>query len=382
MSLRKIDKSPFWQFEIEINIDGHRHRFGGSTKCTQRRDAEKVEADIKATRTAELKAARTAEATLPIGEVIKRYWEEVGRHHAGAGNAQRDLIRLGEYFGVERSLHTITDRDVTNLVGWRREQRVRRDPKARLKDCPLISAATVNRSTTEVLKKLFTRAKQNWGMRFAHEPVWKNHWLKEPKERVRELHPDEADKIAEVMRDDYAPFFAFVHATGMRWAVEAMTLRWSQVNWGTRQIVRKGKGGEDVVVPITTQVREILWPLQGHHPEFVFTYVAQRTRPTEELVEGKRYPLTKNGVKTRWRRMRKQTGIVGFRLHDFRHDFGTKLLRETGNLKLVSRALNHASVATTAKYAHVADEDVAAALEFRDKNPGKNPGTDRVKFKK
>ena len=53
-----------------------------------------------------------------------------------------------------------------------------------------------------------------------------------------------------------------------------MTLRWSEVNFGTRQIVRLGKGGRRVVFPITDTIREILFPLQGQHPEFVFTYVA------------------------------------------------------------------------------------------------------------
>ena len=54
--------------------------------------------------------------------------------------------------------------------------------------------------------------------------------------------------------------------------------------------------------------------------------------------------------------------MIDFRFHDFRHDFATKLLRETGNLKLVQKALNHADITTTARYAHVLDEDVAAAL--------------------
>ena len=54
--------------------------------------------------------------------------------------------------------------------------------------------------------------------------------------------------------------------------------------------------------------------------------------------------------------------VEGFRFHDFRHDLGSKLLRATGNLKLVQRALNHADISTTTRYAHVLDEDVAAAL--------------------
>ena len=61
--------------------------------------------------------------------------------------------------------------------------------------------------------------------------------------------------------------------------------------------------------------------------------------------------------------MREGAGVTGFRFHDFRHNFGTKLLRETGNLKLVQRALNHADIATTTRYAHVLDAEVAEAME-------------------
>jgi site-specific recombinase XerD len=46
-------------------------------------------------------------------------------------------------------------------------------------------------------------------------------------------------------------------------------------------------------------------------------------------------------------------------------------LRETGNLKLVQRALNHRNITTTTKYAHVLDNEVADALE-RVQSP-KNP---------
>ncbi len=61
--------------------------------------------------------------------------------------------------------------------------------------------------------------------------------------------------------------------------------------------------------------------------------------------------------------MRKRAGVKGFRFHDVRHDMATKLLRQTGNLKLVSRALNHADIKTTSRYAHVLDGEVADALQ-------------------
>jgi site-specific recombinase XerD len=38
-------------------------------------------------------------------------------------------------------------------------------------------------------------------------------------------------------------------------------------------------------------------------------------------------------------------------------------LRESGNLKLVQKALNHKDIKSTLRYAHVLDEDVANAVE-------------------
>ena len=61
--------------------------------------------------------------------------------------------------------------------------------------------------------------------------------------------------------------FAFVAASGMRWDVEARDLRWSEVYWSEGQIKRKGKNDFDVVVPITSAIREILEPLRAQHPD-------------------------------------------------------------------------------------------------------------------
>ena len=221
--------------------------------------------------------------------------------------------------------------------------------------------ATVNRSTTKVLQRLFTFAKAEGAM-FEHQPKWGDLLLSEPVERVRELQDDESEALDANMRDDYAPFFAFVRASGMR-LKECVELRWSEVNFGTKQIVKTGKGGRRVVFPITVTIREIIFPLQGKHPEFVFTYAAVYGNRRLGIVRGQRYPITYNGAKTAWRRIRADAGLTDFRFHDLRHDFGSKLLRETGNLKLVQKALNHADIKSTLRYAHVLDEDVAEAVE-------------------
>jgi integrase len=347
MSVYKPAGTPFYHFDFQWRGA----RFHGSTKRTDRREAQAVE---KAERERVKHVAPVTSAGMTIDAAAGRYWHEVGQHHAGAQNTERDLARLIEYFGTARPIDTITGDDVAKLVAWRRGHKITNTGR-------LVAAGTVNR-TSKLLRRLFSYAKEVWGVRFGREPIWRKHMLKEPDERVRELHEDEAERLDAAMRDDYEPLFNFVRATGQRKS-ECYLLRWADVDWHTRQIKRRGKGGRDITVPITDEISEILWPLRSHHPDRVFTYVAKRTERARGLVKGQRYVITRNGLNTCWRSIRAAADVTDFRFHDFRHDLATKLLRDTGNLKLVQKALNHASIKTTARYAHVLDEDVAVALD-------------------
>jgi integrase len=352
----KDGRSPYWHFDFQLRG----HRFHGSTKCTTRREAEKVEAAEREKARALVAQLAAAKTSLRLDDVAERYWQEVGQHHVGAANTEHGLALLIEHFGKDKLITEIGDDDVAKLVAWRRGHRGRKSaPRGaqNIQAMSVISPHTVNR-TTEQLRGLFTRAKL-WAVRFEHEPRWTKHILPVPVERVRELSDDEAARLDAAMRDDYAPFLAFARASGLR--QRECLLRWSEVDWSARQIVKLGKGGRRITVPITSAIREILWPLRGPHPEMVFTYVCERRGHAR--VRGQRYPITYTGVQTYWRRLRKQSGVVGFRFHDYRHDLATKVLRETGNLKLVQRVLNHRDIKSTLRYAHVLDSEVAEALE-------------------
>jgi integrase len=352
MSVYRAQKSPYWQYDFQTGG----HRFHGSTECTARKDAEKFEAVERDKAKTLVKAMRRSRASILIDDVADRLWNDSAQYDAEPDATAMNLARLIEHFGKTKPLTDIDHAEAKKMVAWRRGHRIKGRKKA-----PLISNATVNRSATKVLQRLFTFAKSE-GVIFEREPKWKELLLPEPVERVRELQDDEAAALDEAVRDDYGPFFDFVRASGLR-QKECVTLRWSEVNFGTRQIVRIGKGGRRVVFPITDTIRDILFPLQGQHPEFVFTYVAVYGNKRLGRVRGQRYQLTLNGAKTAWQRMRAKSGVKDFRFHDYRHDFGTKLLRDSGNLKLVQKAMNHKDIKSTLRYAHVLDEDVASAVE-------------------
>ena len=360
MSVYRHKNSPFYQFDFQ-----HKgHRFHGSTECTARKEAEKVEAIEREKAKSQVKAMKLSKTSLLIDDVAARLWDHEAQYDAAPDATETNIARLVNYFGKSKALTDIDHSEAKRMVAWRRGHRVTRRGKRTKEEqaeLPLISNATVNRSSIAVLRRLFFFAKSE-GARFDHEPKWKDLFLAEPVERVRELQDDEADALDGAMRDDYGPFFDFALNSGLR-LKECITLRWSEVNFGTKQIVRIGKGGQRVVFPITNSIREILFPLQGQHQEFCFTYVAVYGHKGLGRVRGERYPLTLTGAKAAWQSLRARAGLKDFRFHDIRHSFGTRLLRETGNLKLVQRALNHRDIKSTLRYAHVLDDDVAAAVE-------------------
>jgi integrase len=345
MSVYKDPRSPYWQFDFQWRG----HRFHGSTKKTTKREAEGVEREEREKAKQVVALQQAARTSLRLDDVFGRYWAEVGQFHAGARNTERQLDYLLNALGKDTLITDITMDDLARMVSRRRGDRGR--------DGGLVAAVTVN-DTLKRLKAVFSYCKDR-NVRFDHEPKWRKIFLPEPEERKRELVGDEAERLAAAAPEDVAPFFAFAAATGLRFS--ECFLRWSEVDWSAGQIRKPGKGDRFVVTPITPEVRAILWPLRGHHPEYVFTHVAQRSRGNRQ--KGERYPLNASAANKAWFKLRTEAGVTGFRFHDFRHDVGTKVLRLTGNLKLTQQVLNHRNIRTTLRYAHVLDGEVKDALE-------------------
>ena len=356
MSVYKDPKSPYYRYDFQLQG----HRLSGSTKARNKKEAEAVEKEIKAKAKADFKLAKIeGVGPLLLRHASGRYMAEVGDHHANARTTFTDLERLITFFGPDKRLDEITNDDVSKLVAWRRSHTIKgRKVDENGDPMKLISGATVNRSTTILLRAVFSRAKGHWDRIFPREPKWGKHLLKEPKERVRYLDQPEADAWDASVRAAYALWFEFARLTGLR--RNETLIRWKNVNVFAKRITTIGKGGKEVTTPITPAVQTILDQCKGQHDEWVFTYVCKR--PLEGQKRGTRYPITPEGAKTQWRRLRARAKVENFRFHDIRHDVATKLLRKTGNLKLVQRALNHSDIKTTVKYAHVLDDEVAAAL--------------------
>lgn len=87
-----------------------------------------------------------------------------------------------------------------------------------------------------------------------------------------------------------------------------------------------------------------------------------------------------------WMRVRKAAAVEDVRLHDLRRTVGSWLAQAGNSLPLIGKVLNHSTVATTAIYARLAQDQARAALEqMADRMlgvAGLAPGADVVSIRK
>ncbi len=255
MSVYKSPKSPYYVYDFQR---GGR-RYSGSTRETSRRAAEAAEKQLIELIEKSLKAS--AGRRVPtLREAAHRYYEEVAQHGFAPDTAVQILSHLAELVGPDLPITLITDDVVAKAVATRRAEFRYGDPSK-----GHVLPSTVNRTLTQPLQRVLTRAKKVWRIPLPQEPIWGDHLLKEPRERVRELRYDEEEKLEAAEREDYRAPRLFAQITGLR-RREVAGLTWDQVDFAAEVIRVVGKGDKPHVLPITPELRAILEPLQGNHP--------------------------------------------------------------------------------------------------------------------
>jgi integrase len=325
--------------------------YSESTGTADRREAERIEADAKRAAQAQVRAAATAKGpSLTLGQALTRFWDEVGTDYTGTYRktvwGALEWLRHESLIGEDTRLCDITGPMITQAIARRRGEGV--------------SNATINRTVTEPLRRIFRRARNVWDL-----PVksieWKEHLRPEPKERIRALTSEEEVTLFASIpgpdKGDFRALIGFLLKSGFR-KREAINLRQRDIDWKRGRISVLGKGNKPSSIPLSAELRAILEPLRAPK-EFVFHFVADRTSKGRTV--GERYPITYEGIKTMWRRYARSV-LTDFRMHDLRHTAATRLGRHT-NIKTVQRFMRHEDVATTAKYLHAFDDDVLAAME-------------------
>jgi len=374
MSVFRVRGSPYFQFDFQIKG----HRFYGTTSLANERKAREFEDGRKAEARRLVKESLEAgRRPMTVGAACDRWWDQVGQHGSDP-DLERALDWLKTQIGPEVALHDINDDMVSAAVEARRKgvMRAGRDAKGTQLYRP-IGNRTVNKTVPSLLRRVMNKARKAWSVTILKEPDWKEHFLPERKQPVREITPAEDAILDAVESREFAGLREFAEIMGLR--RKEMLLTWPQVDFDQRIIRIVGKGGVPAILPLTMRAYEILWRLRGHDKLWVFTFVAQRTRrcpkTDRKFIKGQRYPMTYYGIGTNRRRKWAKAGVDA-RLHDTRHTTGQRTLRATGNLKLVQTLLRHTEIRTTAMfYTDTTFADLRAGMESVESQKKSQSGT-------
>jgi len=133
---------------------------------------------------------------------------------------------------------------------------------------------------------------------------------------------------------------------------EILRARWEQIDFEHRTLVLpRGKTGRRTI-RLSTEALDVLGGLreQVAGAPWVFPSQLKRDAPLEDL----RKP---------WAAVKKRAGLGSLRLHDLRHSAAERLIRSGASLRVVGEVLGHRKSDTTRRYAHVAADVAAEAVE-------------------
>ncbi len=217
------------------------------------------------------------------------------------------------------------------------------------------SKATIKHQLV-LLSRLFSVA-DTWGLYNGPNPCRK---IKKPtlnNMKNEFLSDDELSRLLEVLATwpdrMSAAFIKFAMFTGMRRG-ELFKLQWADIDM-VRQTatLRDPKGNRDVVLPLSGKSIKILQEVpREYNTTFIF-YGKNGNQRTN--------------FKGPWLRIRQAAGLPdNFRLHGLRHHWASQLVSNGVPIFTVQKLLGHKDAKTTARYAHLADQALKAAVELSD----------------
>jgi len=202
-------------------------------------------------------------------------------------------------------------------------------------------------------------------LRFFYRKLLKKDWAIEhipfPKQEKKlpvVLSPEEVEQfLAAVEHPRHRVVLMVMYAAGLRLA-EALHLKVTDID-SSRMVLRvvQGKGKKDRYVPISPSLLAIL-------RDYWKAY-----QPKDWLFPGQppSNPISQSGIQTSCVLARRKAGMTKpVHSHTLRHSFATHLLEGGTDLRTIQLFLGHRGLNTTARYLHIARQDLNLADHGRD----------------
>ena len=215
----------------------------------------------------------------------------------------------------------------------------------RLRDMPSVANAAVH-----LLSRMYTLA-EAWEL----VPPGRNPCLSVRRYRTRArerfLTPEEYRRLGRALKQAetegaiWPPAVAAIRLlvlTGCRRG-EILNLGWDDVDRTAGDLrLRDAKAGPRMV-PLTKPVLRVLESIT-------------RSSGNPWVIVGQRPGKRLTGLHHYWRPVRERAGLHDVRIHDLRHSYASRALALGESLYTIGKLLGHASVATSARYAHLMRE--------------------------
>lgn len=173
--------------------------------------------------------------------------------------------------------------------------------------------------------------------------------------RHRYLAPEEATRLMAAAIKSANPHLAAIVGllllTGMR-VSELLSARLEYVDFTGRTLyLPTSKNGRSRHVPLATAAIEILEGLRRNYAgEYLFPSPHD---PAKHLTT----------IKHSWQTARAAAGLPGLRVHDLRHSAASAMLASGVDLFTIGKVLGHQNVVSTARYAHLSNSSLLAAVD-------------------
>lgn len=169
---------------------------------------------------------------------------------------------------------------------------------------------------------------------------------REPERPFVPLSDAEHDMLIADASEHLKPYLVFARYTGARRSSIAK-LEERDIDLSRNTITfRETKNGEDYSIPIHPVLR-------GWTEKYLTGSPNHRLLPQYKDV---------HSISQLFRRLKARNGVKGFRLHDYRHNVGTKLAEKGHNVKVIMSALGHKDMRMSVRYTHIAKEVLEKAL--------------------
>jgi integrase len=154
--------------------------------------------------------------------------------------------------------------------------------------------------------------------------------------------------------DHVRPLVLLALNTGLRRG-ELLRLRWRDIDLERRLLTVRGedaKTGQTRYVPLNSEAVTVVnvWRPSSCEPDSCVFPSSEEWTPLAY-------------IRKAWTGVLDAALVSGFRFHDLRHTFASKLVMAGVDLNTVRELLGHKSVVMTLRYAHLAPEHKAAAVE-------------------